>query len=560
MPSISLQLIILCTAVSVNILLAVLVYRNALQSATNRIFSLLSIVMSFWLVATYLSVTPVADLFWTKVTVASATVMTLTFFLLAHTFPESKLVLDRKKFVGVILYTLFVVGVCLSPFSFVGLEMSRGVLTAKPGPGMLPFALTTTVFSITAFYIFIRKYLNAQGVQRQQLKLIISGLIIMVSLIILTIMLPVALFQNDAFVQFAPVYALLFLITSSIAILRYHLFDVKLIATEILIGFLILATLIEGATSTTFQAFSLKVLFAVFVGFVGVLLVRSVKKEISQREQMAVLNSSLEASNEQLKSANLRLEQLDRQKTEFLSIASHQLRTPLSIINGYVELLGEGGYGKMPKDSLPIFESITENTEHLIKLINEFLDITHIEQGKTKFFFEQVDLTGMITKVVNQVSSQIKERPVTLVWKPSAKPLLVDVDKDKMRDIIFNLVDNAVKYTENGTVQVKVSVAGEQVTFAVKDQGLGFEEIDRVNFFQKFYRGKNVEGVNVTGTGLGLYVVKKFVEGHLGTISATSPGLHKGSEFSFVVPLHHEILSPSILVFPEKKTPIEPHD
>jgi hypothetical protein len=393
MPSISLQLIILCTAVLVNIILAFLVYRNSLKSATHRIFSLLSVIMSLWLIASYLSVIPIANLLWTRITIASATVMTLSFFLLAHTFPETKLVLSRKKFIGILLYTALVVGVCLSPFAFVGLEVSHGTLTAKPGPGMLPFALTTTVFSIAAFYIFIKKYLHAQGVQRQQLKLIISGLIIMVSLIILTIMLPVALFQNDTFVQFAPVYALLFLVTSSIAILRYHLFDVKLIATEILIGFLILTTVIEGATSTTVQGLILKILFAIFVGFIGVLLVRSVKKEISQREEMVVLNSSLEASNEQLKSANLRLEQLDRQKTEFLSIASHQLRTPLSIINGYIELLTEGGYGKMPKDSLPIFESITENTEHLIKLINEFLVLIS-NKVKLNSFLNRLILLG----------------------------------------------------------------------------------------------------------------------------------------------------------------------
>jgi signal transduction histidine kinase len=190
----------------------------------------------------------------------------------------------------------------------------------------------------------------------------------------------------------------------------------------------------------------------------------------------------------------------------------------------------------MPKDSLSVFESITENTEHLIKLINEFLDITHIEQGKTKFFFEQTDVTGMITKVVEQVRSQIKERPVSLIWKPTTKPLLVDVDKDKMRDIIFNLVDNAVKYTEKGTVQVKLSVEGEQVTFAVKDQSLGFEEIDRVNFFQKFYRGKNAKVTDTEGLGVGLYLASSIIKRFKGKISVQSEGENMGSTFTITMP------------------------
>jgi signal transduction histidine kinase len=161
----------------------------------------------------------------------------------------------------------------------------------------------------------------------------------MLGLIISTIMIPVLVVHNDFFVQFAPLYALIFLGMTAVAVLRYHLFDIKLIVTETLVIILILALLFEGLTEGSLFKIILKISFSILVGFLGLLLIRSVKKEITQREQLGILNTTLEKTNANLKTANLQLQQLDQQKTDFLSIASHQMRTPLSIFNGYMEIL-----------------------------------------------------------------------------------------------------------------------------------------------------------------------------------------------------------------------------
>jgi signal transduction histidine kinase len=117
---------------------------------------------------------------------------------------------------------------------------------------------------------------------------------------------------------------------------------------------------------------------------------------------------------------------------------------------------------------------------------------------------------------------------------------MASVDDEKIRHGIYNFIDNAIKYSEKGSITVKLENQGGGLAYTVTDEGLGFDETDRLNFFQKFYRGENVQHTNVNGTGLGLYVVSKFIEAHGGKVWAKSPGLGKGSEFGFWIPLDRE--------------------
>jgi signal transduction histidine kinase len=402
---------------------------------------------------------------------------------------------------------------------------------------MAPFALLTTFFSSGAIISFIKKFYKSDGNTRRQVGFVMIGIITMLGLIISTIMIPVLVVHNDFFVQFAPLYALIFLGMTAVAVLRYHLFDIKLIVTETLVIILILALLFEGLTEGSLFKIILKISFSILVGFLGLLLIRSVKKEITQREQLGILNTTLEKTNANLKTANLQLQQLDQQKTDFLSIASHQMRTPLSIFNGYMELLEDGAYGKTSKPMLEVFKNIEENNQHLVKLVDEFLDITRIEQHRTKFTFVSLDIVAMISNVVKELTLKLRGKKLIIEWKPPLKPIMVQMDEEKIRHVIFNLIDNAIKYTEQGTITVLCTPRDKGVEVIVRDTGLGFDEHDQANFFQKFYRGNNVRGINVTGTGLGLFVASKFIDGHSGKIWAKSPGLNKGGEFGFWIPL-----------------------
>lgn len=235
--------------------------------------------------------------------------------------------------------------------------------------------------------------------------------------------------------------------------------------------------------------------------------------------------------------ANLRLQELDRQKTEFLSIASHQLRTPLSIIKGYIELIKDGAYGKTTTKMVKTLDEMDQSNERLVKLVDEFLNISRIEQGRTKFDFKPENLNEIISSVVKELKEKADEKCRQIVWTPPPPDCQANVDEEKIRNVVFNYIDNALKYSDCGEVKVFLESEDDGWNVRVCDNGLGFGKVDGANFFQKFYRGENVKGANVNGTGLGLYVCRKFIEAHNGKVWAKSGGLGKGSEFGFWIPL-----------------------
>lgn len=525
-----LRVIILLVVLVINILLLFLVYSANRKNATNFIFAILALVMSVWLVAIFLSGTPSTNLWWSRITIFFATLMSFLFFLLAHTLPSERLLLSKGKLIFFLIATMAVMLVTLSPFAFVTIDYS--IIPAKlvTGPGMAPFALVTTFFAVAAFYNLLKKLRHSTGIEKQQFRFVLLGIFLMLGLIIATIMIPVLLGKGDRFISFAPLYASIFLVMTAVAILKYHLFNIKLIATEALVTILMLVLLFEGLLSGSFVTIIFKTSFAIVVGIVGILLLRSVKKEIAQREELTHLAVSLEKANEQLK-------ELDHQKTDFLSIAAHQLRTPLSIINGYVELIKEGAYGKVHKKTKDILDNIDSSNGHLIKLVDEFLDITRIEQGRTKFDIKPRDMVELITNTVKELSVRAEQSGYKLVWKPEEKNFMVPMDDEKVRHVVFNFIDNAIKYGEDkGKITLSATREDAGLAVRVHDQGLGFGAVDEASFFQKFYRGNNVKGINVNGTGLGLYVCRKFIEAHHGRIWAHSAGMGKGSEFGFWIP------------------------
>jgi signal transduction histidine kinase len=238
-----------------------------------------------------------------------------------------------------------------------------------------------------------------------------------------------------------------------------------------------------------------------------------------------------------LQAANDKLLELDELKTEFISIASHQLRTPLSIIKGYVSLMQEGAYGKMPKKSEQILQNIDESNERLVKLVDDFLDVSRLEQGRTQYSFAPVDMVALVDSIVTELRNKAEKKHMEIELHVGTKmPKSIIADEERLRHSIFNYVDNAVKYSpEKTTIMIELSVTDERMHCAVKDQGVGMDEDDIRNLFQKFYRSPKVLR-EFQGTGLGLYVVKEFIEAHGGQVYAKSDGIGAGSTFGFWIP------------------------
>ncbi|TFG35211.1 MAG: sensor histidine kinase, partial [Parcubacteria group bacterium] len=307
-----------------------------------------------------------------------------------------------------------------------------------------------------------------------------------------------------------------YIIIFTLATLRYHLFDIKVILTELLIVLIALILLFQAITAPTLilNIFGFGVL-ALF-GVIGIYLIKSILKEITLKDELEIAYQDLQ--------------KLDKAKSEFVSIASHQLRTPLTAIKGYVSLLLEGSYGKLTKRNRPPIENVYQSSERLIRLINELLNISRIETGRLEMNFEETPIEEVINLAMEETKIQAEKKKLYLkLEKPEASLPKVSLDKDKIKQAIMNVVDNAIKYTTQGGVVIKAKSHDSKVMIEVSDTGDGMEKEEMSKLFKSFSRGSAGNKLSTEGAGLGLHIAKSFVEFHGGRIWAESPGKGKGS-------------------------------
>jgi len=246
----------------------------------------------------------------------------------------------------------------------------------------------------------------------------------------------------------------------------------------------------------------------------------------------------IQETNKYLADANVRLQHLDEAKSEFLSIASHQLRTPLTAIKGYLAMLLDGDFGAVSPKVKKVMRDVFESSNRLARLINVFLNVSRIEAGRLKMDFQETDLVNLLASIVKDLKSEAKNKKLELeLIKPEEKIPKIKVDNDKIKDIVYNLVDNAIKYTPQGNVKVRISTDKNNVRVSVSDTGLGIDPEEAKELFAKFVRGEGIARINTDGSGLGLYIAKKLVESHHGKIWVESKGKGKGSTFNFTLPL-----------------------
>lgn len=232
--------------------------------------------------------------------------------------------------------------------------------------------------------------------------------------------------------------------------------------------------------------------------------------------------------------------ELDRLKSEFVSTVSHELRTPMTSIKGYVDLLLMGAAGQMSDAQTRYLQVIQNNAERLHMLVNDLLDISRIETGKTKLDLRPVDISQLIEDVVEghlRGRIQHENKNITVYTDTPNDLPLVNIDHARITQVLTNLLDNAFNYTPaNGEIHVIARANGDSVHVSVKDTGIGIAKENQNKIFDRFYRAENDDVQQIPGTGLGLSIVHSLVEMHNGDLTLQSePG--KGSTFSFNLPI-----------------------
>jgi len=244
------------------------------------------------------------------------------------------------------------------------------------------------------------------------------------------------------------------------------------------------------------------------------------------------LKKEVEKATKELKIANIQLKKLDKAKSEFISIASHQLRTPLTVIKGYISMIEQGDFGKMPATIIKPMERVFQSTNRIIGLINDLLDISRIESGRMEYEFAKNDLTKIIEDVAGELEQHAKNKGLQFEYLGAKEKIpQIMLDEKRVREVVMNLIDNAIKYTEQGFVKVELKKLNNTVRFCVSDSGRGIDSDEMPMLFQKFSRAKGAQLLHTEGTGLGLYIAKQIIEKHGGKIWAESEGRGKGSKF-----------------------------
>ena len=254
-------------------------------------------------------------------------------------------------------------------------------------------------------------------------------------------------------------------------------------------------------------------------------------------ELTRTLEHRVQDRTRELQVANEKLQELDRLKSAFVSIVSHELRTPMTSIKGYVENMLDGLTGGLTERQAYYLGRVKFNVERLTRMINDLLDLSRIEAGRVELARVPLPISELIPEIVESLQPVAQAKSISIQHRHQGAPVEISGDRDKLHQILTNLIQNAVKFTPSGgqiSIETK-PVAGGLVQFCVADTGCGISPDEQGRIFERFYRGETIQ-VDQRGAGLGLPITKSLVELHGGSIWVESV-LGQGSRFYFTIPI-----------------------
>lgn len=392
------------------------------------------------------------------------------------------------------------------------------------------YYLLNMIAFLAVLSVEIAGYYKAASENRKQILILSSG----VNLFLFSFFVSgylASLLGNFELVVYGLFGMVFFMAFLGYLIVQYNAFNIKLLSVQALVTTIVLLVGSQLFFVRTVINIILTNVTLILVAVVGGFLIQSVKKEVKRKEEMEELSKKLAIANQELR-------RLDTAKSEFISIASHQLRTPLTAIRGYISLVLEGSYGEVTATVQDILNKVYVVNNRMSQLVEDLLSISRLESGRIQYNFVETQIEPLVADIVDMFTLMAKEKKLDLKIKlPKQSLPKISIDVNKIREVISNLIDNAIKYTKEGSVTVSVDGEKSFVVVKIADTGIGVDLKDAERLFEKFTRSSETMKLDVSGTGLGLYVGKSFVQAHKGFLSVESEGKGKGACFVIKLPI-----------------------
>ncbi|HAS84753.1 MAG TPA: hypothetical protein DCS23_01610 [Candidatus Yonathbacteria bacterium] len=519
-------------------LLSGVVYWQDLTKRSSKLFFLFGLVNLVWgLVYAYFEGSFATSGMHAGITMlyATAAVVPPFLFLFLYVFSVEDSQLSKSKLLAFFSPYFAIVGILVFyPGFIVSYEEAVGDTLGKIvfGEGFLIYAFYVLAYLLVGVGLLVKKYRESGGIFKTAIRgLLFAVSVASVTAVMMSLFSPIFASGGHDLFWIGHLAVILLIPLATYILINYNFWNIKIIATELFISIVVLVLITELFLAISLLDLFIKTIIAMLIIFSSSFLVGSVKREIQSKERIMRLSQELDLISKRLKV-------LDKKKSEFLSIASHHLRDPLTAIKGYASMLSEGSFGDLSRPVLEAIEKIFVSSGHLVTMISDFMDISRIESGDMNYNFKDVDMKKLVLGLASEMKQSAEHSHLTFTatvdeGSDDDEEYVTVGDEGKLRQVISNLIDNSIKYTPRGEISLLLckSPDGKKVIFSLSDTGIGMSELTKEKIFKKFSRAEGVSKVYTEGTGLGLYVAKEIVKKHEGRIWAESKGEGHGSSF-----------------------------
>ena len=539
--------ILILLVMLVNSIYGLVVYSRNRSDKINFSFFILTISITMWGI-TMVAFRSILDhdavvwmarmLYFAAIPIATAFI----YFCFIFPDPNTKLAAWQKYLVPIPMLVLCTMSIVPGWFVYdVILYQTRESFIVFNKIAEIMFMTYVTGYFTWAYVIIFKKYFKATGVLKTQLIYIFIGTFSSTFITLVTNM--TLLYFGDFDYNWAGQVGIIIMITLIFySILKYRLFNVKVITTELFVFALWTFILVRTFLSTDTQEQLVNIgLFAVTV-VVGLLLIRSVIKEVNLREKIEKLATDLEKSNEN--------------QITLIHFITHQVKGFFTKSRDIFSLLLEGDAGEIPEAAKKIIRQGFDSDTKGVAMVQDVLTAANVKSGVMKYSMEPFDIGTLISAMTLEYKAVAAAKGLMLTFAMDGAPVTnsegqssavsyrVAGDQDQLKNVFKNLIENSIKYTPKGTIDIRLSHKGEKtadrlddmVLFSMKDTGVGITPEDKKNLFTQGGRGKDSVKINVESTGYGLYIAKGIVEAHHGRIWAESEGAGLGAQFYVELP------------------------